>query len=316
MGRPLSPRFLSMKARDYCFQHYPVLGKANNGMPLVGDASTPRMKSGRARLAALARQECPLLVEYIDKIVDLRRGLVDDGKVPQSLQKPLQALESRGNPYGKMEKKRADWVKAEEFRKNCAVKVVNGQGAETLYFVDSVTSFDDRMQAIGRATARILARIGEDFGILGSAEKDSGHEVRRFGEETLFRGAARPQHGGDQDFGSEANRYRRSARVQRAETRLRRTASRGTYQPSHGARGEDRATETPADCGSNGVSSPITTPATWAGITGFTTIRATCSTPFRPEAGGDGALPRPLVLLRRRRTDAVLRAQGRASAWA
>src|SRR5437773_10451921 len=98
--------------------------------------------------------------------------MVDDGKVPQSLQKPLRALESRGNPYGKMEKKKADWAKAEAFRKTCDVKVVNGEGAETLYFVDSVTSFDDRMQAIGRATARFLDRIGENFGILGSAEKD------------------------------------------------------------------------------------------------------------------------------------------------
>ena len=58
--------------------------------------------------------------------------------------------------------------------------------ADTLYFVDSITSYDDRMQSIGRATARILNHVGEDFGILGAAEKDSGHEVRRFGEETLF----------------------------------------------------------------------------------------------------------------------------------
>ena len=56
-------------------------------------------------------QECPLFIEYIDKIVDLRRGLVDEGMVPQSLQKPLRAIEKRGNPYGKMEKKRADWTK-------------------------------------------------------------------------------------------------------------------------------------------------------------------------------------------------------------
>jgi len=55
-----------------------------------------------------------------------------------------------------------------------------------LYFVDSITSYDDRMQSIGRSTARILTHIGENFGILGAAEKDSGHEVRRFGEETLF----------------------------------------------------------------------------------------------------------------------------------
>jgi Fe-S oxidoreductase len=55
-----------------------------------------------------------------------------------------------------------------------------------LYFVDSITAYDERMQAIGRATARILARTSENFGILGAAERDSGHDVRRFGEETLY----------------------------------------------------------------------------------------------------------------------------------
>ncbi len=61
-----------------------------------------------------------------------------------------------------------------------------GDRAETLYFVDSITSYDDRIQSIGRATARILTSVGESFSILGPAEKDSGHEVRRFGEELLF----------------------------------------------------------------------------------------------------------------------------------
>jgi Fe-S oxidoreductase len=107
--------------------------------------------------------------------------------VPQSLQKPLKSLEGRGNPYGKMEKKRADWIKAGDFPKSCTVKVANGKDAfETLYFVDSITSYDDRIQAIGRSTAKILSHAGENFGILGASEKDSGHDVRRFGEETLF----------------------------------------------------------------------------------------------------------------------------------
>jgi len=186
VGRPLSPRFLSVKARDYCFEHYPVLGTPRNGTSLVGTIYSED-EIWSCTTCGACEEECPLLVEYIDKIIDLRRGMVDDGKVPQSLQKPLRALESRGNPYGKIEKKKADWIKTDAFRKTCEVKVVNGEGAETLYFVDSVTSFDDRMQAIGRATAKILSRIGEDFAILGRAEKDSGHEVRRFGEETLFR---------------------------------------------------------------------------------------------------------------------------------
>jgi Fe-S oxidoreductase len=191
VGRPLSPRFLSIKARDYAFQHYPVLGRANNGRPLIGTKECGSIYSEdeiwSCTTCGACEAECPLLVEYIDKIVDLRRGMIDDGNVPQSLQNPLKALESRGNPYGKMEKKKADWTRAKDFQQTCNVKIVDGKnGANTLYFVDSITSYDDRMQSIGQATAKILNHVGENFGILGAGEKDSGHEVRRFGEETLF----------------------------------------------------------------------------------------------------------------------------------
>lgn len=212
VGRPLSPRFLSIKARDYCFQHYPVFGSSGHGLAArgedaratTGDTGIPvasACRNGASLLGTIysgdeiwscttcgaCEQECPLLVEYIDKVVDLRRGMVDDGNVPQCLQKPLKSLESRGNPYGKLDKKRADWIKNEEFRQSCDVSVLTGaNGATTLYFVDSATSYDDRLQAIGRATARILDHVGEEFGILGAAERDSGHEVRRFGEEMLF----------------------------------------------------------------------------------------------------------------------------------
>jgi len=185
-GRPLSPRFLTIKARDYAFQHYPMFGKSGNGTPLIGSIYSDD-EIWSCTTCGACEEECPLLVEYIDKIVDLRRGMIDAGNVPQSLQKPLKALESRGNPYGMMEKKKADWSNANEFREICNVKLLDKKNsAETLYFVDSVTSFDERMQSISRATAKILDHIGEDFGILGAAEKDSGHEVRRFGEETLF----------------------------------------------------------------------------------------------------------------------------------
>jgi Fe-S oxidoreductase len=191
VGRPLAPRFISIKARNYSFEHYPVFGKpeangvANNAVLIGGIYSEDEIWS--CTTCGACEEECPLMIEYIDKIVDLRRGMIDDGNVPQSMQKPLKALESRGNPYGKMEKKKADWSKDKEFQQSCQVKIVDGkQTADTLYFVDSITSYDDRIQAIGRATARILDHLGEDFGILGAAEKDSGHDVRRFGEETLY----------------------------------------------------------------------------------------------------------------------------------
>ena len=185
-GRPLSPRFLTTKARDYAFQHYPMFGKAGNGTPLIGNIYSED-EIWSCTTCGACEEECPLLIEYIDKIVDLRRGMIDEGNVPQSLQKPLKALESRGNPYGKMEKKRADWTNAKEFKQVCPVITLGKQStAETLYFADSITSYDDRMQSIARSTAKVLDHLGEDFGILGAAEKDSGHEVRRFGEETLF----------------------------------------------------------------------------------------------------------------------------------
>ena len=186
VGRPLSPRFISIKGRDYSFSHYPVLGPARNGQPLIGNVYFED-EVWSCTTCGACEAECPMLVEQIDKIIDLRRGLVEDGKVPQSLQKPLRALESRGNPFGRMEKKRADWTKAADFQQTCRVKVLADRDrADTLYFVDSVTSYDDRIQAIARATARLLDSLGENFGILGPAERDSGHDVRRFGEEMLF----------------------------------------------------------------------------------------------------------------------------------
>jgi Fe-S oxidoreductase len=188
VGRPLSPRFLTIKARDYAFQHHPIFGGSGNGKPLIGGIYSED-EIWSCTTCGACEEECPLLVEYIDKIVDLRRGMIDDGNVPQSLQKPLKALESRGNPYGKLEKKKADWTKAKDFQQGCEVKILDGKNnadADTLYFVDSITSYDDRMQSIARASARILDHVGENFGILGAAERDSGHEVRRFGEETLF----------------------------------------------------------------------------------------------------------------------------------
>src|ERR1039457_6378841 len=164
VGRPLSPRFITTKARDYSFQQYPVFQRSHHGKE-VAQAFASQPAGTTALMGSIysedevwscttcgaCEEECPVLVEYIDKIVDLRRGMIDDGNVPPSLQKPLKAVESRGNPYGKMAKKRADWATAKEFQETCAVKILDGKDgnghADTLYFVDSITSYDDRMQS-------------------------------------------------------------------------------------------------------------------------------------------------------------------------
>jgi Fe-S oxidoreductase len=184
-GRPLSPRFISIKARDYAFAHYPVFSKsATESVPLIGGIYSED-EIWSCTTCGACEEECPVGIEYIDKIVDLRRGMVDEGMVPQSLQKPMVTLEKRGNPWGKLEKKRAEWTAG--VGDGVEVKLVEkGDTAETLYFVDSITSYDDRMQRIAQATARILLKGNVDFVVIGRDEKDSGHDVRRFGEEMLF----------------------------------------------------------------------------------------------------------------------------------
>ncbi|MDY6906006.1 MAG: (Fe-S)-binding protein [Thermodesulfobacteriota bacterium] len=186
VGRPLSPRFISIKGRDKLFENYPLRGEFKESKPLIGDIYEED-EIWSCTTCGACEEECPLGIEYIDKIVDLRRAMVDEGMVPQTLQKPLSALEKRGNAWGKMEKKRADWASQEEFAETCTVKVLDKkETAETLYFVDSISSYDDRMQDLARATAKVLTAGGTDFGVLGKKEKDSGNEVRRFGEEMLF----------------------------------------------------------------------------------------------------------------------------------
>jgi len=184
-GRPLSPRFITIKARDLIFKNYPMSGEIYKSNLLVEDIYTED-EIWSCTTCGACEEECPLGIEYIDKIVDLRRGMVDEGMVPQSLQKPLKALEKRGNPYGKMEKKRADWAKDKEFKANWQIKDLAKEKADTLYFVDSITSYDDEIQEIARRTSIILKKAGVDFGILGKLEKDSGNEVIRFGEEMLY----------------------------------------------------------------------------------------------------------------------------------
>lgn len=187
VGRPLSPRFITIKARDLMFKNYPIRTDFLNSKEMLVGSIYEADEIWSCTTCGACEQECPIGIEYIDKIVDLRRGLVDEGEVPQTLQKPLQAIGKRGNPWGKVEKKRADWARDKEFAAECDVKIMEaGDTGETLYFVDSITSYDDRMVNIAKSSAKILDACGEDFFIIGKDEKDSGNEVLRFGEEMLY----------------------------------------------------------------------------------------------------------------------------------
>ena len=192
VGRPLSPRFISIKARDYAFQHYPVFGRAHNGAALVGGRDSGGIYSEdeiwSCTTCGACEEECPLLVEYIDKIVDLRRGMVDEGNVPQSLQKategagePRQSLRQDGEEEGRLGKRQG--IPANLPRQNTGPTAM----ARTLCILSTASlptmTGCSRSGGPRRRYSIMSERISESW---AAAEKDSGHEVRRFGEETLF----------------------------------------------------------------------------------------------------------------------------------
>ncbi|HEY5564162.1 MAG TPA: (Fe-S)-binding protein, partial [Rhodothermia bacterium] len=187
-GTPLSPRMISIKSRDLAYASYPIVGQITppEERPMyVGETITPD-ELWACTTCGACEEACPVTIEYVDKIVDMRRFLVEQGEVPLKLQKALADLEQRGNPFGKPQRQRAGWLPAAE-TEGAGVRILDeGDEADLLFFTDSAASFDPRIQAISRSMARVLEAAGQDAGIMGADEVDSGHEVRRIGEEGLF----------------------------------------------------------------------------------------------------------------------------------
>jgi Fe-S oxidoreductase len=125
---------------------------------------------------------CPVGIEQVPIIVQLRRSLVDAGTMDLSLQQALQNLATQGNSFGKSARMRARWTHELDFQIPDARK----QPVKYLWFVGDFASFDERLADSSRALARLLHNAGVDFGLLYEAEHDSGNDVRRVGEEGLF----------------------------------------------------------------------------------------------------------------------------------
>jgi Fe-S oxidoreductase len=188
-GTVLSPRMISIKSRDLAYSRYQAFGTGTteNGINLVGDLITPE-ELWSCTTCGACEETCPVMIEYIDKIVDMRRFLVDQGDVPAGLQKPLQDLERRGNPYGKPPRLRAEWLAVVDENSSTNGNRVLSEGDQTdvLLFTDSAAALDPRIQKVTQSFAAILETAGVDWGTMGADEVDSGNEVRRIGEEGLF----------------------------------------------------------------------------------------------------------------------------------
>ena len=131
--------------------------------------------------------QCPVLIEHVPKIMDMRRHLVlDESRLPKQAESALRNIENVANPYGLSHQSRADWAKDLDI-----AFVADKPDAEYLYWVGCAASFDERARTIATALSQILKAAGVDFAILGTEEKCTGDPARRIGNEYLFQERAK-----------------------------------------------------------------------------------------------------------------------------
>ncbi|PLS18371.1 hypothetical protein CVD28_06790 [Bacillus sp. M6-12] len=133
--------------------------------------------------------QCPVMNEHVDKIIDMRRYLVlTEGKMNADAQRAMQNIERQGNPWGLNRKEKENW---RELRDDVHIPTVKelskaGEEFEYLFWVGSMGSYDNRSQKIALSFAKLMNEAGVKFAILGNKEKNSGDTPRRLGNEFIF----------------------------------------------------------------------------------------------------------------------------------
>jgi Fe-S oxidoreductase len=185
-GYPLSPRDLILDLREVA--EGAMGNRAALGIPprfpdhaeILGTIKPETLWSCMQCMACV--EICPVGIEHVPIINQMRRALVERGEMDGQLQQTLETIYTSGNSFGEPKRKRGRWARDLPF----AVKDIRTSPAEFLWFVGDYASFDPRNQKVTQALARILRSAGVDFGILYDAERTAGNDVRRVGEEGLY----------------------------------------------------------------------------------------------------------------------------------
>src|SRR5207302_192897 len=188
-GKPLSPKLLIMNLRDNLFAQGPGIleakakGEEYEKVPLNPDVVDDEVVWSCVTCGA-CMQECPVNIEHVDHIVDMRRNLVlAESRFPKEVGTLLRNIENSSNPWGMQQSTRADWADGLDVR---VLGEGDGAAPEYLYWVGCAASFDDRAKKIARAVASVLKEARVDFAILGAQELCNGDPARRAGNEYLF----------------------------------------------------------------------------------------------------------------------------------
>ncbi|MCP9209195.1 (Fe-S)-binding protein [Streptomyces sp. NEAU-Y11] len=216
-GKPLSPKLLIMALRDHSHAKAPYL-LAGGGTSMEGEEKATEEQLKDVPAAALAEAErpligtleengvidpdvlwscttcgacveqCPVDIEHVDHIVDMRRyQVMIESSFPSEAGTMLKNLEKKGNPWGLAKKQRLAWTKEVDFE----VPVVGTDiedltEVEYLYWVGCAGALEDRAKKTTKAFAELLHIAGVKFAIMGGDEKCTGDSPRRLGNEFLF----------------------------------------------------------------------------------------------------------------------------------
>ncbi len=184
-GKTLSPMHIAENLKEHLIEAGPGLADGNGGhggaAPLIGPWIGEEALWDCLTCGACV-QECPVGVEHIDLIVDMRRNLtMERAEMPETGMNALMSMEQRGHPWRGTTYSRTDWAEGLD-----VPTLVENPTAEVLFWVGCTAALEKRSQSVARSMASVLKRAGVDFAILGDEEGCSGDPARRMGNEYLY----------------------------------------------------------------------------------------------------------------------------------
>jgi Fe-S oxidoreductase len=198
-GKPLSPKLLIMDVRDALFESGPALlagtkrgdeayKAAVEALPPLNPEVVEDEVIWDCTTCGACVQACPVNIEHIDAIVDMRRNLVmTESRFPREMQSALQNMETTGNPWGQPPDSRLDWAKGTSKQDPLEVPLITEKpNAEVLLWVGCAGAFDDRNKKVTYDFARLLQIAGVNFAVLGPEESCTGDPARRMGAEYIY----------------------------------------------------------------------------------------------------------------------------------
>jgi len=178
--KPLSPMKIITDIRTKLYSETMDAGKTDD---IVGGLIS-ETELWSCTTCGACMQECPVLIEHVPTIIDMRRHLVlSEGKPPAQSSESLEKTMLNGNPWGFNQDDRLKWADTSDFK---PPTLAEKKEVDVLYWVGCAGSYDPRNQNIALSMLKILESAGIDYAVLGKEETCTGDSARRLGEEYLF----------------------------------------------------------------------------------------------------------------------------------